>query len=384
MTRRPIQHEISERSERLFRQSLPPSWVVRAQIPDYGIDFQVEMFNEGLSTGIVFEVQLKGSQRNCNNATGPALQMETSALLHYVQRRIVPVVLVYVDVKNDRVFWAMAVDQVLLLSLERPGWHLQETVSIRFSKKKTLPDSIDQLSSQATAMADRNRAFSRDSGMLIFDGIDDFIYGHIEKFSALKNVSLSTTLKPFPTHGVRGTIWSICEQAQANVSNNAQFRFKSKVSLFAEFLGDKLVLTLKGQSFSLESVFPNSDVDLDHFFTVTAEFSDTLFKITVGSESRIHARPTNITAGPFLLIAAEGGAQLVRNNVPMYLVDVTGFDQYDCKSIFHWIFPQIDPGLDLTGNLVRARFPGIDGFSQAQRPWRVPITDPQYLDSILS
>lgn len=61
MAKRPRQHEIEEESLRAFVASLPSGWVPRRQEPDYGFDYVVEIFENGDSTGLSFNAQLKGT-----------------------------------------------------------------------------------------------------------------------------------------------------------------------------------------------------------------------------------------------------------------------------------------------------------------------------------
>lgn len=55
-------HQIEDSNRRKFENLLPDSWVVRNKFPDYGVDQEVEIFEEmGASTGIIFNVQLRGT-----------------------------------------------------------------------------------------------------------------------------------------------------------------------------------------------------------------------------------------------------------------------------------------------------------------------------------
>lgn len=62
MTLRPRSHQLEDESWRAFSNSIPNQWVLRKPQPDYGIDGEVEIFDElGSSTGLLFFVQLKGT-----------------------------------------------------------------------------------------------------------------------------------------------------------------------------------------------------------------------------------------------------------------------------------------------------------------------------------
>ncbi|GAA2022841.1 hypothetical protein GCM10009779_03390 [Polymorphospora rubra] len=51
MPQRPRSHELETESRRAFEALLPSSWVVRRVEDDYGIDLEVEIFEEGSATG---------------------------------------------------------------------------------------------------------------------------------------------------------------------------------------------------------------------------------------------------------------------------------------------------------------------------------------------
>ena len=46
MPNRPRSHQVSDESRRAFETALPGQWVPRVQQPDYGIDEEVEIFDE--------------------------------------------------------------------------------------------------------------------------------------------------------------------------------------------------------------------------------------------------------------------------------------------------------------------------------------------------
>lgn len=52
---------LEDKSRRVFEEMLPGEWVVRAIPKDYGIDTEVEIFEEAQATGLTFKVQLKST-----------------------------------------------------------------------------------------------------------------------------------------------------------------------------------------------------------------------------------------------------------------------------------------------------------------------------------
>ena len=63
--KRPRSHVLEGESRTAFEHCLPSGWVYRPKTDDYGIDGEVEIFDEnGNTTGLVFLVQLKATDAN--------------------------------------------------------------------------------------------------------------------------------------------------------------------------------------------------------------------------------------------------------------------------------------------------------------------------------
>lgn len=63
MPKRPRQHELEDLSRRAFTSAIPARFVFEDRTNDYGIDGSVELFRDGETTGELFDVQLKGTDR---------------------------------------------------------------------------------------------------------------------------------------------------------------------------------------------------------------------------------------------------------------------------------------------------------------------------------
>lgn len=133
--RRPSQHIIDECGQKLLREKLPQSWVLRDYRPDYGLDFSVEVFKRQDGTPLMHEtlgehffVQLKSinapivkpldiygrgniekarEQLNRKDKVGTIptyrFSLETSELITVERMGIaVPVLLVIADLTTDR------------------------------------------------------------------------------------------------------------------------------------------------------------------------------------------------------------------------------------------------------------------------------------------
>jgi len=108
----------------------PLGWVVRPIDQDYGIDVEVEIFDEdGTATGFTFKVQLKGMEQP--DQIGPFRDIKVEHL-QYWRRLDVPVLLVAYDDSTQRTYgqWIHALDPAL-----RAG---QATTRIRFSDENLI------------------------------------------------------------------------------------------------------------------------------------------------------------------------------------------------------------------------------------------------------
>lgn len=101
MPKRVDQHEIEDISRARFQLALPRKWVFRDKAKDYGIDGEVELFdNDKKPKGLVFWVQLKATEsKNESTILNIDFNIET---LQYYKTLDIPVLLVrYSDYDNS-------------------------------------------------------------------------------------------------------------------------------------------------------------------------------------------------------------------------------------------------------------------------------------------
>src|SRR6266571_283309 len=83
MPNRPRSHQVSDESRRAFEAALPGQWVPRVQQPDYGVDEEVEIFDEaGTSTGLRFYVQLKATDGTDEQARSVRITRDNARYYH--------------------------------------------------------------------------------------------------------------------------------------------------------------------------------------------------------------------------------------------------------------------------------------------------------------
>ena len=142
-------HEIDSEGKAIFLSMLPTQWVAREESPDYGIDFVVEVFANGLSTGLRFAVQLKSTTSLTATVEAVHVRLPTDNLADYVDKERLPVFLVAVDIQSRKGFWCFLqgyIDEGRLAL----GWRVQKSVTIKIPLDHTLSD-VDRLTTAVTA-----------------------------------------------------------------------------------------------------------------------------------------------------------------------------------------------------------------------------------------
>lgn len=106
--KRTEQHIIDSEAQLILKSFIPSSWVLREQDQDYGIDSEIEVFNNNLSTGIIFKVQLKGSRgfKLINQDTTISFQISVEHVKYYLDEITIPTFFVLVDITSKEIFWA--------------------------------------------------------------------------------------------------------------------------------------------------------------------------------------------------------------------------------------------------------------------------------------
>jgi len=107
MPSRPRSHQLETESKREFASVIPSRWVFREANPDYGIDGQIEVFDQdNKATGLMFLVQLKGTdQPDLNDALSIQFKLQT---LTYYRKLDLPVMIVLFHSPTKQFFWKWA------------------------------------------------------------------------------------------------------------------------------------------------------------------------------------------------------------------------------------------------------------------------------------
>lgn len=126
---RTADHEREDRSRRYFESQLPAGWTNHKPDHDYGIDLQVDIFENGLATGLELIVQLKSS---AGASTGDAelVELRTSTYNYLMERLEVAMLAKFIDPEREA-YW------ILLRDVPHPA-DGQKTFTIRIPKTNRL------------------------------------------------------------------------------------------------------------------------------------------------------------------------------------------------------------------------------------------------------
>lgn len=147
---RPRQHVLEDLSEREFSRLTPDEWVVRPVPKDYGIDYEVEIFDDGRRTGLTLKVQLKSTD---DTAGGLSVRLSD---FDYWSTLDVPVLLVLYRAKSDEVFssWAHAHNPWPQVREDQKTTtvHFAELYSDHLARIPTELEQIREVKARATKM----------------------------------------------------------------------------------------------------------------------------------------------------------------------------------------------------------------------------------------
>ncbi|MFP5235358.1 MAG: DUF4365 domain-containing protein [Acidobacteriota bacterium] len=161
MITRPPQHDIDNAGKRLLREALEQlGWIVNEVDKDYGIDFNVQVFDGVSPNGIWFHIQLKSHQTPAysSDRTFISEPIEIEHVRHFAIELRQPMFLVVADVGVRQLYWhCLQLDAPLMQRLD--GNLQQDTMTVRVPAKQYLPGTephlLTALSLSSNVLANR-------------------------------------------------------------------------------------------------------------------------------------------------------------------------------------------------------------------------------------
>jgi len=366
MIRRPDAHIIETEAQHLFEGSLPKEWVARKTQPDYSLDYSVEIFSSGAATGVTFDVQLKGSRAPRYRDSTLLLPFSTEKLTHYVRERVLPVIIVVVDVTQSRVLWISADEAVDAIAQSNPDWQRQETVTLRIPGDRLLPASIGKLEADIRAMVGSLRALAKESGCLLFSH-DDYCFladnalERLGEFDLEVQVRLLNKVKFIePFHE---PLISFCykEWRPGREKESCKYWFRGVVELWKLQGNDgdriSVITRADGKSKKYEGPLIRSGL----WETILVGFRDHELSIAVNTKRICHTLSTRVETAPVLLIGVrflgeEGLSHGLKGAIRRVRLRKVAKEE----DFALWTFPRVDPGLDVSGHGRYLSLPGRD------------------------
>lgn len=151
--KRPKQHQIEDRAYRQFEECMLDHWVIRSQTHDYGVDREVEIFNQepngdAVSTGYVFKAQIKGTENVTTSKDDDHIKasLEVDRANYLCNELQAPVFFILVDVNEGRTWWyAIQLDKNLRHRLNGAIGKNQKTITLNIPTGNVLPNTLNRL-----------------------------------------------------------------------------------------------------------------------------------------------------------------------------------------------------------------------------------------------
>jgi len=138
LPKRGLTHEIDSETCKIVDRSFEKSWEIRELTGhDFGIDKIVEYFDDGVSTGNMLLLQIKGT-KDIIDEEKPHFQMPVKTLL-YSELFTTPFILIYGSLENQVCYYLWLQEYIkVILNYDKPNWKKQETVNVHFPKTNKL------------------------------------------------------------------------------------------------------------------------------------------------------------------------------------------------------------------------------------------------------
>ncbi len=148
--KRPKSHQIDTQAQRILQSKLPTNWVLRPQNPDYGIDYEIEVFNNDQPAGIWFRIQLKGKEQSRETEHSIAISFETDTIEYYLSKVPFPVFLFVVLVQKEEIYWLFVQKYANeILRVEKSEWMKQASVTLKIPKTNRFYNNFSEIESEA-------------------------------------------------------------------------------------------------------------------------------------------------------------------------------------------------------------------------------------------
>lgn len=152
--KRPDQHDTDKKGQALLRSFFAEvGWEVTQIGEDYGRDFEIEVFRDKKTTGILFNVQLKSTGEPAYSAKNEfvSVELEVPNARYLAVELETPSILIQADLTQKKLFWsAPQLDAALLNALVTK--RDDQGCTVRVPTKNELPTAQDNLLDTVTSL----------------------------------------------------------------------------------------------------------------------------------------------------------------------------------------------------------------------------------------
>ncbi|NCO40405.1 MAG: hypothetical protein COZ06_18190 [Armatimonadetes bacterium CG_4_10_14_3_um_filter_66_18] len=143
---RPRSHTLEQESRDWVRGCFPREWTVEDVQPDYGTDLRVEVFEERRPTGMLLDVQVKGTDAPIPSDECFSYSAKVK-WINYCLTRPCPVCLVHYFAPSKKALWLWVKDYAhLVLDVANPNWQSQVTATLQLPTRKEFgPGSMGEV-----------------------------------------------------------------------------------------------------------------------------------------------------------------------------------------------------------------------------------------------
>jgi len=137
-------HEIEDDSKTFLKELLQlKHFILRPLIPDYHVDYLVELVENKSPSGILFGIQLKGVESLNNKNNNIKFSLKSKHLSYYLDNiKSFPIYLIIVDTTNKKAYW-LFLQKYLKEEILNKYWRNQRNVSI-YIKTESVINNIEK------------------------------------------------------------------------------------------------------------------------------------------------------------------------------------------------------------------------------------------------
>jgi hypothetical protein len=144
--KRKKQNIIAEQGENQFKTAKPKAWIYRPQHEeDIGIDGELEVIKNNISTGDIIKIQVKGTEdpKYIDNNSKISMELSASNAHYFCYELKIPVSIIVADLVNGKTYWCFPqLNEDFKRKVKKVMAQNQQNINIHIPVYNILPDAI--------------------------------------------------------------------------------------------------------------------------------------------------------------------------------------------------------------------------------------------------